>query len=74
VSFFEKFEERRLILISGFIVFVLSMLTGIYFNQVLSLILTALLIYIGSLTVFVELIELCIGINHKYFITKSVRL
>lgn len=46
-SFFEKIEERKLILISGFIVFVLSMLAGIYFNQVLSLILTALLIYIS---------------------------
>lgn len=46
-SFFEKFEERKLILISGFLVFILSMLAGIYFNQVLSLILTALLIYIS---------------------------
>jgi solute:Na+ symporter, SSS family len=46
-SYFKNFEERKLIIVSGIIVFILAMLAGIYFNQVLSLILTALLIYIS---------------------------
>lgn len=42
-----KLEDRKLIIISGILVFVTSMLFGLYFQQVLSLILTALLIYIS---------------------------
>lgn len=45
--YFKEISERRLIVITALLVFILAMLAGIYFNQVLSLILTALLIYIS---------------------------
>jgi Na+/proline symporter len=45
----QKVQERKIILISGFIVYIISILFCLYFKQVLSLILTALLIYISVL-------------------------
>ncbi|MGB4818951.1 MAG: hypothetical protein WBP33_07525 [Saprospiraceae bacterium] len=48
-NYFQKLEERKLIIVSGIIVYSLAMLAGLYFNQVLTLILTALLIYISVL-------------------------
>jgi solute:Na+ symporter, SSS family len=44
-----KLQERRIILISGLIVYIISVIFCLYFKQVLSLILTALLIYISVL-------------------------
>lgn len=48
-TYFKKFEDRKLIITAGIIIFSFATFISLYFNQVLSLILTALLVYISVL-------------------------
>lgn len=68
-NYFQKMEERKLIIVSGIIVFSLAMLAGLYFNQVLTLILTALLIYISVLLPIVIGKKLSINDNLIFIIS-----
>lgn len=46
-TLFKDMAEKKILIISGLVIYILAMLIGLYFNQVLSLVLTALLIYIS---------------------------
>ena len=48
-NYFKKQEDRKLVIVAGIIVFSIATCISLYFNQVLSLILIALLVYISVL-------------------------
>jgi Na+/proline symporter len=48
-SYFKKWQDRKLIITAGIIIFFIATIISLYFNQVLYLILTALLVYISVL-------------------------
>ena len=66
----QQLQERRLIVLSALIVFTLAMLIGVYFFQVLALVLTALLIYISVLVPIAIARQL--NISDKYILSVSL--